>query len=196
MSRDTAPVAPSWLKPTVDYGPLAVFFVVYQAQGLLYATAGLMVATVLALGLSWGFARKLPLVPVVTAVIVGVFGGLTLWLKDDSFIKMKPTIIYGLFAAVLAGGAVLGKPLLKKLLGEALPLDDAGWRKLTLRFVVFFAVMALGNEVARHILTTDQWVMWKVPGSLGLTFAFMLAQTPLIRRHQLEAVKPDPANEG
>ena len=186
---------PAWLKPMVDYGPLAIFLIVFETQGMLPATAALMAATLVALALSFFFTRKVALVPLVTAVVVGIFGGLTLWLKDDTFIKLKPTIIYGLFAAVLTGGLILGKPVLKALLGEALPLDETGWRRLSLRFVVFFLGMALLNEVLRRILTTEQWVLWKVPGSIIVTFLFMLTQLPLIQRHRLPESESTPPTE-
>lgn len=185
MSESASRSAPSWLKPLVDFGPLAVFLLAYKLQDLLVATAGLMAATALVLVLSYALTRKVALVPLVTALVVGVFGGLTLWLKDDSFIKMKPTIIYGLFALVLGGGLLWGRLVLKSVMGEALPMDDRGWRVLSLRFALFFASMACANEVARQILTTDQWVLWKVPGSLIITFLFMLTQAPLVQRHRL-----------
>lgn len=176
---------PTWLKPAVDYGPLAVFLAAYYLGGLLPATGALMAATVVALVVSWWAERRLPLMPVVTAVIVLVFGGLTVWLNDETFIKLKPTIIYGLFAAALGIGLALGKPVLKAALGGALEMDEAGWRTLTLRFALFFAAMAMANEVVRRIASTDLWVLWKVPGSLVLTLAFMLAQGRLILRHKL-----------
>jgi intracellular septation protein len=134
---------------------------------------------------SYAFTRKVALMPLVTAIIVGIFGGLTLWLNDDTFIKMKPTIIYGLFAIVLGGGAVLGKPVLKAVLGEAFSLTDAGWRRLSLRFVLFFVAMAVANEIIRRVASVDIWVLWKVPGSIILTFVFMLSQMPFIQRHRL-----------
>lgn len=177
--------APPWLKPFVDYAPLAVFLLAYLAQGLMTATVALMAATAVVLVLSLVVAGRLPLVPLITALVVGVFGGLTLWLNDDSFIKMKPTIIYAVFAAILAGGLAYGRPLLKPVLGEALSLDDTGWRRLSLRFVFFFIVMAIANEIVRRVLSTDLWVLWKVPGSITLTFLFMLLQMPLIKRHRL-----------
>lgn len=176
----------AWLKPTVDFGPLAVFLVVFWLKGLMPATAALMGATLLALGLSYYHTRKIALMPVVTAVVVGVFGGLTLWLHDDTFIMMKPTIIYGLFAGVLAGGLALGRPTLKVVLGEAFQMDEAGWRRLSFRFMLFFVAMALANEVARRVLSVDMWVLWKVPGSIVLTMLFTLAQMPLIQRHKIE----------
>lgn len=184
--------APKWLKPTVDFGPLAVFLGLYWLKGLLPATAALMAATALALALSFAFTRKVALMPLVTAFVVGVFGGLTLWLNDESFIMMKPTIVYGLFAVVLGGGLALGKPTVKAVLGEALRLDDDGWRALSLRFCLFFIAMALLNEVVRRVASLDTWVLWKVPGSMALTFVFMLFQMPLIRRH----MQDEPAAAG
>lgn len=178
--------APKWLKPTVDFGPLAMFLAVFWLKGLLPATAALMAATAVALALSFVFTRKVALMPLVTAIIVGVFGGLTLWLNDDTFIKMKPTIIYALFAMVIGGGVALGKPTVKLILGEAFQLDDTGWKRLSVRFCLFFIAMALINEVVRRVASVDVWVLWKVPGSIALTFVFMLAQMPLIQRHKVE----------
>lgn len=175
-----------WLKPAVEYGPLAVFVAVYFTQGLMPATVALMIATVIGLALSWAVERKLPLMPMVTAAIVVVFGGLTLWLNDEAFIKMKPTIIYALFALVILGGLALGKSVLKKVLGHAITMDETGWRKLSWRVGLFFIAMAAANEAVRHVLSTDHWVLWKMPGSLIITLAFMLAQGPLILRHQVE----------
>lgn len=178
---------PAWLKPVVEYGPLAIFVSIYFAQGLMAATVALMLATVIGLGLSWLVARKVPLMPLVTAAIVLVFGGLTLWLNDETFIKMKPTIIYALFAAVIGGGLLMNKLALRKVLGHAIAMDQAGWRKLSARVALFFVAMAVANEVVRHVMSTDHWVLWKMPGSLIITLAFMLAQGPLILRHQIEA---------
>ena len=190
MTASRAP-APKWLKPAVDFGPLAVFLGLYWLKGLLPATAGLMAATAVALVLSFVFTRKVALMPLVTALVVGVFGGLTLWLNDETFIMMKPTIVYGLFAMVLGDRLVLNRPTVKAVLGEALRLDDAGWRTLSLRFCLFFAAMAALNEVVRHVATMDVWVLWKVPGSMVLTFVFMLFQMPMIRRHMPdETVSP------
>ena len=104
---------PAWIKPTTDYGPLIVFFVAYVRYDLMGATAALMAATAVALALSLVVARRVPMMPVITAAVVGIFGGLTLWLNDETFIKLKPTIIQGLISAVLLGGLVFGKPLLR-----------------------------------------------------------------------------------
>ncbi len=176
---------PSWLRPLADYGPLAVFFVAYFKWDLFVATAALIAATGVALAIAWLGERRVPLMPLITAGVVAVFGGLTLWLQDEIFIKMKPTIVQLLFAAVLLGGLVFKRPLLRYLLGTALAMDDAGWRRLTLRWAVFFAVMAGINELVWRTQSTDFWVSFKVFGILGLTFAFALAQMPLVLKHRL-----------
>ncbi|MEQ9125781.1 MAG: inner membrane-spanning protein YciB, partial [Alphaproteobacteria bacterium] len=131
--------------------------------------------------------RRIPWMPLITAAIVGVFGGLTLWLHDETFIKMKPTIIQAIFAALLLGGLFFGKSLLKPVLGSAWTLSDAAWKTITLRYGLFFAVMALLNEIVWRTQTTDFWVTFKVFGLLGLTLVFSLAQTPLILREQRQA---------
>lgn len=176
---------PKWFKPAVDYGPILAFFIAYKAGGLMTATIALMSATVIAVLAAYVAQRRLPLMPIVTLVIVGVFGGLTLWFKDDTFIKMKPTIIQGLFAAALGGGLLFGRPLLKDMMEGGLSLNDAGWRKLTYRMAWFFAAMAALNELVWRTQSTDLWVDFKVFGIMGLTFAFMLFQAGLIKRHQL-----------
>ena len=179
--------SPQWLKPTTEYGPLAAFFIAYllSDQDLMAATAVLLVATGLALALSLAIARRVPMLPLVTAVIVGVFGGLTLWLKDPTFIKMKPTIVQALFSVVLLGGLAFGRPLLSTLLGAAWPMDQEGWRRLTLRFAIFFAAMAALNEAVWRTQTEEVWVFFKVFGIMILTIIFAVAQTPLMKRHHV-----------
>ena len=180
----------AWVKPTTDYGPLIVFFIAYVRFDLMTATAALMAATAVALTLALIFERRVPMMPVITAVIVGIFGGLTLWLDDEMFIKLKPTIVQGLMSAVLLGGLVFGKPLLKPVIGTAWPMDDLGWRRLTFRFGCFFAVMAVVNEAVWRTQSTDFWVTFKVFGLMGLTFVFGMLQMPLLNRHRI-----DEANE-
>jgi len=174
---------PGWLRPLIDYGPLAAFFVVYWLQDLTAATVAIMAATAVALVLALAIERRVPLMPVVTAVIVGIFGGLTLWLHDETFIKMKPTIVQLIFAAVLFGGLLFKRPLLKPLLGTAWPLDDEGWHKLSLRFALFFLAMAALNEVVWRTQSTDFWVTFKVFGILVLTFLFAASQVYFMRAH-------------
>jgi intracellular septation protein len=182
--------SPAWLKPVIEYGPLGVFFIAYLKFDLLTATGALMAATIIALAVSYIMERRVPMVLVVTAVVVMVFGGLTLYLDDERFIKMKPTIVQALFAVVLLGGLMLRKPLLKPLLSAAWQLTDRGWQQLTLRFGLFFAVMAVVNEIVWRTQSTDFWVNYKIFGALALTFAFTASQARLIMRSQV-----DPENE-
>ena len=184
--------APKGLRFTVDYGPLLVFFVTYYAAGIMWATAAIMAATAVMLAVSWYFERRLAPLPLVTAGLVAVFGGLTLLLADETFIKMKPTIVKAFIAAVLLGGLAFGKPLLKPLFGAVWKIDDDGWRKLTLRFGLFFVAMAVLNEIVWRTQSTDFWVNYKLFGTIGLTFVFSLTQIPVFRRHWVE----EPAESG
>ena len=177
--------SPPWLKPAVDYGPLVAFFAAYLALGLMAATVVIIVASLLAAGLAAVFERRLPTMPLVAAGAVAVFGGLTLILNDETFIKMKPSIVQILFAVVLAGGLAFGRPLLKPLLGAAWQMDERGWRRLTLRFALFFLAMAALNEAVWRTQSTDFWVTFKVFGLSGLTLLFAFCQVPLMRRHAI-----------
>ncbi len=183
---------PSWLKPVVDYGPLVTFFVTYYLEDLFFATAAIMVATVVVILLSLLFTRKVPTMPLVTAIAIGIFGGLTLFLKDETFIKMKPTIVEVIIAGILFGGLSFKKLFLKNLMGSALPMTDEGWRKLTTRFAWFSIGLAILNEIVWRTQTTEIWVNFKVWGLLILTFLFIFSQMPLIQQHSL---KDQSANE-
>ena len=185
----TAEVKP--LKLLIDLGPLLAFFVVYFAverflpeTGIYWATGVLMVTTVAALVTSRLWLGHFSLPPLITAVLVVVFGALTIWLQDSRFIMIKPTVIYIFFAGVLAFGLVTRRPLLKLLLGEALQLTDEGWRKLTLRWLFFFAAMALLNEIVWRSFDRSIWVLFKVWGVLPLTVIFAIAQLGLIKRYE------------
>jgi len=186
MSVETKP--PAWVRPTADYGPLVLFFAAYWLSGLMAATATIVVASLIALALTWFYERRVPIMPLVTAGVVTVFGGLTLWLQDETFIKMKPTIIQGFFAIVLFGGLAFGKPLLKPLLGKMMPpMADAGWKGLTFRYALFFVVMAGLNEIVWRTQSTDFWVNFKVFGIMALTIGFIMLQMPFMNRHLSEA---------
>jgi intracellular septation protein len=175
------------LKLALEMGPLVVFFFVNARWGIFWATGIFMVAVTVALAASWVLTRKLAVMPVVTLVVVLVFGGLTLLLQDELFIKMKPTIVNSLFGAVLLGGLAFGRPLLGYVLDTVFQLDAEGWRKLTLRWGIFFFFLALINEVVWRSFSTDFWVSFKVFGIMPITIAFALSQVPLIQRHQLSA---------
>ena len=127
-----------WLRPLVDYGPLGAFFIAYYMGDLFIATTSIMVTTLVLLVLSYILERFIPLIPLATAMIVGIFGGLTLWLNDETFIKMKPTIIQILFGSILIGGLLTNRLFFKSLMGSAWQMSEEGWRILTLRFSLFF----------------------------------------------------------
>ncbi|MAI12373.1 MAG: hypothetical protein CBD27_12900 [Rhodospirillaceae bacterium TMED167] len=176
---------PGWLRPTVEYGPIAIFFVAFNIAGLFVATASIMVSTALALTLSYAVERRIPMMPLITAVFVGIFGGLTLWLNDETFIKMKPTIIQAIFGSVLIAGLLANRLFLKSLMGSAWHMADKGWRILTLRFSLYFYFSAILNEAIWRTQSTDFWVNFKVFGLMGLTIAFIVTQLPLLKRFSL-----------
>lgn len=183
---------PKGLKPATELGPLIIFFAAYYFGNLYIATGAIMVTTIMALAISYYYTRSLPTMPLVTAVVVMVFGGLTLYLNDETFIKMKPTIIYGLFSAALFAGLIMGKSFVKVLFDSFWNLDDEGWKKLTSRLAVFFLVMAVANEIVWRFFSTDVWVNVKVFGFTAATFLFFLSQVPLINKHtQTETPETD-----
>lgn len=190
------------LKLALEFGPLLAFFFA-NARGewlservgflgalgepIFVATAVFMVATIISLSLSWLLTRTIPIMPLVAGVVVLIFGALTLWLHDDLFIKIKPTIVNGLFSALLLGGLFIFRvSLLRYVFDAAFQIDEEGWHKLTIRWGLFLAVMAVVNEVLWRNFSTDFWVAFKVWGNLPITIAFTLAQMPLIVRHSLD----------
>ncbi len=194
------------LKLALEMGPLLVFFLANNrpelfrplfwpllpatlidgAQGGIFvATAAFMVAMLISLVLTRTLLGKLPIMPLVSGVVVLVFGGLTLWLQDDLFIKMKPTIVNSLFGLVLLGGLAFGKPLLPYVLDSVFQLTEKGWHQLTLRWGLFFFVLAAINEVVWRMFSTDFWVAFKVWGVMPLTMIFAMAQIGILQRHAL-----------
>lgn len=171
------------VKLVVEIGPLVAFFFTNARAGIFTATAVFMICVAISLGVSYGLTRRIAILPLVTAVFVMVFGGLTLWLEDELFIKLKPTIVNMLFAAILFGGLIVKKPLLEPLFGEVMALDKQGWRKLSLRWACFFVILAVLNEIVWRNFSTDAWVSFKVFGIMPLTMIFALSQMPLINRH-------------
>lgn len=180
------------LKFALELGPLIVFFVVNSKFGIFYATGVLMAGVILTLAVSWAVTKHLPAMPVVTAILVLVFGGLTVFLQNETFIKLKVTILYSMFGTALIGALYFGKLLLPAVFDMAIHISDEGWRKLTWRWGLFFFFLAGLNEVVRRIVTTDQWVNFKVFGILPLTLLFAIAQTPLILKHQIPEDQDDP----
>jgi intracellular septation protein len=188
----TAPPKPQLnpvLKLVLDLGPLLVFFFANSHYGIFTATAAFMVAIIAALAVSYVLTRHFPIMAIVTAVIVVVFGSLTLILHDATFIKVKPTIIYALFGGVLLGGLVFNKPLLGVVFDSLFHITEEGWRKLTLRWAIFFLVLAVLNEVVWRNTSTDMWVDFKVFGVMPLTFLFGALQMPLLKKYAAEPVE-------
>lgn len=172
-------------KLAVELGPLLVFFGTNAAAGIYVGTGAFMVATLLSLGFAWWRYRKVPIMPLVSAALVLTFGGLTIYLHDDTFIKLKPTIVYTLFAVLLVAGLVMRRPVLQALFGPVFNLTEQGWRKLSLRWAVFFVAMAVLNEYVWRNFSTDIWVSFKAFGFLPITFLFAIAQVPLMQRYAL-----------
>src|SRR5581483_5959079 len=169
------------LKLALDIGPLVLFFAANARFGIFTATAAFMAAVLVALAVSYALTRRLAVMPLVTAVIVLIFGTLTLVLHNETFIKLKPTIIYVLF-----GGPLLGKPFLSILFDQMFHLTDEGWRKLTWRWVAFFFALAVLNEVVWRNFSTDAWVSFKLFGVVPLTFLFGALQYPLLTKYHAE----------
>jgi intracellular septation protein len=190
------------LKLALELGPLVIFFLanaysdrfgVAEGRRIFAATAVFIVATVVALAVHYVLVRKLPIMPLVSGAVVVVFGGLTLWLDDELFIKLKPTIVNALFGLVLLIGLYFGKPLLAVVLDSVFDLTDEGWRKLSFRWALFFFVLAALNEIVWRTQTTDAWVSFKVFAIMPLTIIFALAQTPLLMRHEKTSETEQPA---
>tara|TARA_B100000029_G_scaffold380231_2_gene375244 strand:+ start:2274 stop:2852 length:579 start_codon:yes stop_codon:yes gene_type:complete len=171
------------LRLGIEMGPLVIFFAVNASHGIFAATGVFMIAIVLSLAIAYAAARHIPTLPLVSGLIVLIFGGLTLYLQNETFIKLKPTIVNLLFAGVIFGGLLFGKNYVKSLLGTMVELKDEGWRQLAVRWGLFFVAMAIVNEVVWRNFSTDTWVTFKVFGFLPLTVVFALAQTPLMNRY-------------
>ena len=176
-----------WLRLGLDLGPLIVFFGAFRFFGIFMATGCFMAAVLLALCIGYIRERRFSPMPLITAVLVLVFGALTLYLRNDIFIKMKPTVLYLLFSLLLAGGLACNRLLIRYVFSQAFELDDTGWRVLTWRWSAFFLALAVLNEVVWRNFATSVWVSFKVWAIIPLIFLFALAQTPLIFRHQIKA---------
>jgi intracellular septation protein len=178
------------LKLALDLGPLLVFFWANSRLGIFAATGAFMAAIVIALAVSYALTRHLPVMPLVTAIVVLVFGTLTLVLHDELFIKLKPTIIYVLFGGILLGGLAFGRSLLGVVFDSVFHLTEEGWRRLTLRWALFFLALAVLNEIVWRTQTTDVWVSFKVFGVVPLTFVFAALQYPLLTKFAAPTENP------
>lgn len=195
LAQKSGMTGSQWLRMGLEVGPLVVFFLINaqaanwfgvpDKQSIFYATGAFMVATAVSLGLSYILYRKVPMMPLITGAFVLVFGGLTLWLQDEQFIKLKPTLTNLLFAAGLLGGLAFGKASMKYLFDGAFRLTEEGWRILTLRWGLFFVFLAILNEIIWRNFTTDFWVSFKVFGIMPITTVFALAQLSVVSKHQL-----------
>jgi intracellular septation protein len=203
MTEQSQPLNP-WLKLALDLGPLLLFFYANarpalfepwlapiipdavatgERAGIFVATAVFMVAIAIALVVSYAMTRRWPVMALVSAFVVMVFGGATLALQNETFIKLKPTIIYVMFTAMLLGGLIFRKPLLAMVFDQVFHLTEEGWRKLTVRWALFFLALAALNEIVWRTQSTDTWVTFKVFGVLPLTFIFAAFQYPLLMKY-------------
>jgi intracellular septation protein len=174
------------LRLALDLGPLLIFFAANALFGIFTATAVFMAAMLMVIATGIVVERRLSPMPLITGALVLVFGGLTLWLSNDIFIKIKPTILYAMFATVLLGGLAFGRLFIKIVLGQTLRLNDAAWRILTWRWAFFFIGLAIVNEIVWRNVSTNTWVAFKVWAIFPLTLLFAVAQAPFISRHQIQ----------
>lgn len=185
MTAESKKLNPA-LKNVIDLAPLGAFILGFYLFGLQGATALLMAVTFAGLAVVYAVERRIAVAPLVTGVMVGIFGALTLMLKDEYFIKIKPTVVNLILAAILLVGLKLGKPLLKYVLEVAFRLDDDGWRGLSLRWGIFFIFLALVNEVVWRNFSTEFWVNFKLFGMLTLNIAFWVVHVPFLQRHMVK----------
>ena len=187
---------PKWVKPLLEFGPVIAFFVAYMRmketvytiagsdyQGFIVVTALFVPLLLICTAVLWKLTGKISPMQIMTVVLVTVFGGLTVWLNDDRFIKMKPTLIYLIFGGILGVGLLRGQSYLRVVMQEALPMQDAGWIILTRRATGFFFSLAVLNEVIWRSFSTDIWVYFKTFGLTVALFAFFMMQGTLLAKY-------------
>jgi intracellular septation protein len=177
---------PQLRRLALDLGPLILFFAAFQYAGIFAATGIFMVAVLTSLALGWHLEKKLSPIPLVTAILVVIFGGLTLYLHNDTFIKVKLTVLYVIFGTTLLVGLRFNRIFIKYVFAEAFDLTEKGWRGLTWRWGIFFLSLAALNEAVWRNTSTATWVSFKVWGIMGLIFLFALAQTPFLLKHHTD----------
>jgi len=186
------------LKMGLELGPIVLFFVAYTRikgrefevfgntyEGFIVATAAFIPLLLISTGLLWWLTGKLSRMQLVTAVLVVVFGGMSIWFNDDRFFKMKPTIIYALFGGILGFGLLQGKSYLQSIMEEIYALKHEGWMKLTQRVCLFFFGLAIANEAVWRLMSTDAWVNFKTFGLTAAVFVFFMAQGPLLQKYAI-----------
>lgn len=191
-----------WLKLGLELGPVLVFFVGFSRfkdktltiggqdyHGFILMTALFIPLMILTTAILWKLTGKLSKMQVVTLVLVIIFGGLSVWLNDERFFKMKPTMIYALFAAILGWGLMRGQSYMQLVMDEALPMRHEGWMILTKRVALFFAGLAIANEVVWRTMSTETWVTFKTFVLTGALFAFFMTQGKLFEAYGIE--KPE-----
>lgn len=194
----------TWLKMALELGPVVLFFVAYgrlkdqtftlggtDYGGFILVTAGFIPVLLLCTAILWRLTGHLSKMQIVTAILVIVFGGLSVWFNDERFFKMKPTIIYLFFGGSLAVGLLQGRSYMQYMMEEALPLQTEGWMILTRRLMMFFFGLAILNEVIWRFFSTDIWVNFKTFGLTAAIFVFFMTQGSLFARYALEAEAED-----
>ncbi len=179
----------AYIKLFFEVIPLIVFFIINSYYGIFKATLFFMVAATISIPIAWYIDKKIPWMPIITGVLILFFGGLTLVFQDDEFIKLKPTIINILFAAILLGGLKFNKLFLKIAMSKAFDLEEKIWKTLTIRWSLFFLLLAILNEIVWRTQTTDFWVSFKVFGIFPLTMIFAFLQLPLITKDKKNKLK-------
>ena len=196
MSEDQLP---KWVKPLLEFGPIIAFFIAYTRmkdhtysiggtdyQGFIVVTLFFIPLLLVSTGVLWVLTRKISPMQIMTAILVTVFGGLTVWFNDERFIKMKPSIIYLLFAGILGFGLLRGQSYLRMIMQDMIPLKKEGWMVLTRRFAFFFFSLALLNEIIWRFFSTEMWVYFKTFGITIALFAFFILQGSLLNKYAIE----------
>ena len=194
MKTETTSKAPGWANFAIDFGPLLAFFIAYKVSGVFIGTAVFMIAIVAAIIVGLILFRRVSPMLWLSAILILGFGAVTLYLHDPRFIQIKPTVIYTALGVLLLGGVVLGKPLLRPLLGYAFPgLQTPGWLLLSRNWGLYFLALAIANELLRRNLSFDTWLTVKVWGVTGLSLLFGIANMPMLLKHGLEVEAGTPA---
>ncbi|MDT1986518.1 MAG: inner membrane-spanning protein YciB [Planktomarina sp.] len=196
MSEDQLP---KWVKPLLEFGPIIAFFIAYTRmkdhtysiggidyQGFIVVTLFFIPLLLFSTGVLWALTKKISPMQIITAILVTVFGGLTVWFNDEQFIKMKPSIIYLLFGGILGFGLLRGQSYLRMIMQDMIPLKEEGWIVLTRRFAVFFFSLALLNEIIWRFFSTEMWVYFKTFGLTIALFAFFVLQGSLLNKYAIE----------